>query len=66
MKFRRVYVIDGIPSEEFHEKNATDIDHFRNEGYWLMSCEQGFNDEGEELCELKSDLSNDEIEDLPF
>ncbi|TAJ01006.1 hypothetical protein DMA11_24820, partial [Marinilabiliaceae bacterium JC017] len=30
MKFRKVYVIDGIPVEEFYEKNATDFDHFNN------------------------------------
>ncbi|NOQ24454.1 MAG: hypothetical protein GQ564_03750 [Bacteroidales bacterium] len=66
MKFRKVYVIDGIPSEEFYEKNATDIDHFKNGEYWLMSCEKDSNDDCEELSELKSDLSNDEIEDLPY
>lgn len=26
MKFRRVYVIDGIPADEFYEKNATVIE----------------------------------------
>lgn len=59
MKSRKVYVIDDIPSEEFYEKNATDIDHFKNGEYWLMSCEQDSNDDCEELSELKSDLSND-------
>ncbi len=66
MKFRKVYVVDGIPAEEFYEKNATDLDHFRNGEYWRMSSEQDSNDDCEELSELKSDLSNDEIEDLPF
>ncbi len=66
MKFRRIYVIDGIPAEEFYEKNATDLDHFRNGEYWLMSNEQDSNDDQEESSELKPDLSDDEIEDLPF
>ncbi len=65
MKFRRVYVVDGIPADEFYEKNATDLDHFRNGEYWLMSSEQDSND-CEESSEQKPDLSDDEIEDLPF
>jgi hypothetical protein len=66
MKFRKVYVVDGIPAEEFYVKNATDLDHFRNGEYWLMSSEQDSNDNCGESRDLKSDLSNDEIEDLPF
>lgn len=66
MKFRKVYVIDGIPAEEFYEKNATDLDHFINGEYWLMSSEQDSYDNCKESRELKPDLSNDEIEDLPF
>ncbi len=41
-KFRRVYVIDGIPAEEFYEKNASDIDHYLNGDYWLISYEQDY------------------------
>ncbi len=37
MKFRRIYVIDGIPENEFYEQNATDIDHYLNGEYWLIS-----------------------------
>jgi hypothetical protein len=37
MKFRKVYVVDGIPADEFYEKNATDIDHHINGEYWLIS-----------------------------
>ncbi len=66
MKFRKVYVIDGIPAEEFYEKNATDLDHFINGEYWLMSNEQDSYDNFEEPGELKTDLSNNEMEDLPF
>lgn len=29
MKFRKVYVIDGIPVEEFYEKNETDTPTIR-------------------------------------
>ena len=39
MKFRKLYLIDGMPAEEFYEKNATDINHFINEEYWLMSSD---------------------------
>ncbi len=44
MKFRRIYVVDGIPAEEFYEKNATDLDHFINGEYWLISSEQVSNE----------------------
>jgi hypothetical protein len=66
MKFRMVYVLDGISTEEFYAKNETDLDHFRNEEYWLMSSEQDSNHDCEESSELKLDLSDDKIEDLPF
>ena len=66
MKFRKVYVVDGIPAEEFYEKNATDLDYFRNGEYWLMSSELNFDDHCEELNELKPDLSENKTENLPF
>ena len=66
MKFQKVYVIDGIPAEEFYDKNVNDLDHFINGEYWLMSSEQDSYDICEESRELKPDLSNNEIEDLPF
>ena len=40
MKFRRIYVIDGIPADEFYEKNATDMDFYMNGNYELMSSEK--------------------------
>ncbi len=40
MKFRKVYVTDGKPADEFYEKNATDIDHLKNGEYWLISNEK--------------------------
>ena len=39
MKFRRIYIIDGIPADEFYEKNATDLDFYLNGDYELMSSE---------------------------
>ena len=44
MKFRKIYVIDGIPEDEFYEKNATDIDHFQNGEYWLINSEKDSDD----------------------
>ncbi len=67
MKHDRIYVIDGIPENEFYEKNATDLDFFINGDYELMSSEKysksHFNvQKGEE-----SDLSdNEDVKDLPF
>ncbi len=66
MKFRKVYVIDSIPAEEFYEKNANELGHFINGEYWLMRREQDSYDNCEESGELKTDLSNNEMEDLPF
>ena len=40
MKFRRIYVIDGIPADEFYERNATDLDFYLNGDYELMSRER--------------------------
>lgn len=37
MKFRKVYVIDGMPAEEFYEENATDLDHYLNGEYWRIN-----------------------------
>ncbi len=67
MKFRRIYVIDGIPAEEFYEKNATDIDFYMNGDYHLMSSENESNNRDDEQIGGKSDLpDNEDDEDLPF
>jgi hypothetical protein len=63
MKFRRVYVIDGIPAEEFYEQNASDIDHCINGEYWKISYEK---DSSRESSNKKPDLSHNESDDLPF
>lgn len=57
MKFRRIYVIDGIPADEFYQKNATDMDFFVNEDFELINCK--------EQNKQEPDLP-DNIEDLPF
>ena len=37
MKFRRIYVIHGMPADEFYAKNATALDFYLNEDYDLMA-----------------------------
>jgi len=67
MKFRRIYVIDGIPADEFYEKNATDLDFYKNGDYHLMSSEKDTNHHCNEEIKNESDLLNDdELNDLPF
>lgn len=36
MKFHRIYVIDGIPVEDFYKENATDLDFYLNGDFELM------------------------------
>ncbi|WP_010664685.1 hypothetical protein [Marinilabilia salmonicolor] len=64
MKFRRIYVIDGIPVDEFYEKNATDFDFFLNGDYHLMSNEKSVDNQYNERIRKESDLPDEE--DLPF
>ncbi len=35
-KFMKIYVIDGIPADEFHQQNADPITLFRNGDYELL------------------------------
>lgn len=67
MKFHRIYVIDGIPADEFYEKNATDLDFYLNGDYHLMSSEKDSNHKCNEqnIKELDS-LDNADLDDLPF
>lgn len=67
MKHDRIYVIDGIPENEFYEKNATDLDFFINGDYELMSREKDSDNHCNEgnNKELNSH-DNEGIEDLPF
>jgi putative NIF3 family GTP cyclohydrolase 1 type 2 len=67
MKFRRIYVIDGIPADEFYEKNATDLDFYLNGDYELMSSEKDSNNHCNEQNREESDLpDNENLNDLPF
>ena len=70
MKFHRVYVIDGIPADEFYEKNATDYDFYLNGDYELMSCNkdpENHNVESEyEFDESDESDATDDADDLPF
>ena len=67
MKFRRIYVIDGIPADEFFEKNATDLDFYLNGDYWLMNIEKDSNNHYNEQNKKELDLSNNEdAKDLLF
>jgi hypothetical protein len=45
MKFRRIYVIDGIPADEFYEKNVTDLGFFIHGDYHLMREHEPGNDD---------------------
>ena len=37
MKFHKIYVIEGIPTDEFYKKNATDLDFYLNGDYDLIN-----------------------------
>ncbi len=56
MKIRRIYVIDGIPAEEFYEKNATDLDFYINGDYHLMSCNIESDNETDKQAKVETDL----------
>jgi putative NIF3 family GTP cyclohydrolase 1 type 2 len=67
MKFRRIYVVDGIPADEFYEKNATDLDFYINGDYELMRSEKGSNNHCKVQNKNESDLlENQDLNDLPF
>ncbi|MCF8230453.1 MAG: hypothetical protein K9G58_12800 [Bacteroidales bacterium] len=67
MKHDRVYLIDGIPVNEFYEKNATDLDFFLNGDYELMSSEKDSDIHFKAQNNKKIDSrDNEELEDLPF
>jgi putative NIF3 family GTP cyclohydrolase 1 type 2 len=67
MKSRRIYVIDGIPAEEFYEQNATDFDFYLNGDYELMSIVKDSNNHDNDKNTNESDLpDNENLNDLPF
>ncbi|HKK10606.1 MAG TPA: hypothetical protein VJ939_07190, partial [Bacteroidales bacterium] len=65
-KFRRIYLIDGMPEEEFYNQNATDIDHLKNEEYWLISNEIGFFESKEDSDKREDDYQEGQNDELPF
>ena len=67
MKFRRIYVIDDIPADEFYNKNATDMDFYLNGDYELMNSEKNSNNHFNEQNNKELDsLDNEYLKDLPF
>ena len=66
MKIRKIYAIDGIPADEFYEKNVTDIDHLQDGEYWLISSEKDSDDFCNKSDKNEPDLSDDEYDSLPF
>ncbi len=67
MKFRRIYVIDGNPADEFYEKNATDLDFYLNGDFHLMNSEKDSHNHYRKLNDIESDsIDNDDLKDLPF
>ena len=66
MKSRRIYVIDGIPEDEFYEKNATDIDHLKNGEYWLISSEKNSDEFCDKSDKNETNLSDNKFDSLPF
>lgn len=67
MKFHRIYVINGIPEDEFYEKNASDLDLYLNGDYELINCEQDSNNHCNDQNKNESDLPvNEDLNDLPF
>ncbi len=67
MKSLRIYVVDGIPVDEFYEKNATDLDFYMNGDYELMSSEKDSNNHCKVQNKNESDLlENQDLNVLPF
>ena len=67
MKFRRVYVIDGIPAGEFYENNASDLDFYLNGDYELMNSEKDVSNQFKEQDNKEPDsLHNEDLKNLPF
>lgn len=67
MKFRKVYVINGIPADEYYEKNAPDMDFYLNGDYDLMNSEKDSNNHFNEQNSKEPDsLDKENLKDLPF
>ena len=66
MKFQKKYLIEGILTNEFYEKNATDLDFYLNGDYHLMSSEKDSNKCNEQNVKELDSLDNGNLDDLPF
>jgi len=66
MKFQRIYVIDGIPEEEFFYNNATDIEHTISGEYWLISTEQQTDEDCDSPTQQVTHFPDNSKDDLPF
>lgn len=67
MKFNRIYLIDGIPAEEFYDKNATDLDFFLNGEFELINSKNYSINHLNEKNNKEPDSPDNEVsEDLPF
>jgi hypothetical protein len=62
MKFRRVYVIDGMPADEFYERNAGVIEMVIDGNFHLVD---GKNDL-DNCCEEPNPSDKEDMGDLPF
>lgn len=67
MKFHRIYVIDGIPEDEFYKKNATDLDFYMNGDYELIGREKDSNTYCSEQDNKELDsIDNEDLKNIPF
>jgi hypothetical protein len=58
----RMLTFDGIPADEFYEKNATDLDFYLNGDYELMSSETDSNNHFNEQNNKELDsLDNEDL-----
>ncbi|HEX3009782.1 MAG TPA: hypothetical protein VHO90_19425 [Bacteroidales bacterium] len=56
MKFSRIYVIDGIPADQFYNENATDLDFYLNGDFELMSCNRDSDNQSNDQDSQETDL----------
>ena len=67
MKFHRIYVIDGLPTDELYKKNATDFDFYMNGDYDLISSEEESNTHCNEQDNKELDsIDNEDLKNIPF
>lgn len=62
MKFYRVYVIDGIPADEFYKNNATEIEMVINGDFHLIYEKE----DRDNYQEGSISFDKKDVEGLPF